>query len=202
MITLIIFSLSVGLFSAILIMLDVISELKEPREAISTKEVRLLYGVNVIIATLITLVLLQTDRIQPNISTWITVFLAYPLLMHTKFFTLKGETTEKNISVGVEGVYQKVSKLLRPGIEKSIEERGTRLLINFRGIPFDRIIANAKDYITPKAIKNKAEVQNWLDSMKSDVVQNPGHEDNNKRSIFVKILDIGGYRGIKYILKS
>ena len=106
---LILFCLSAGLVSAVLVMLDVISETKEPYEAITTLEVMLLYLVNVSIATLITYVLYLTDRVQLGFLAWIGVVLGYPLLMHTKLFTIKGKTPAENISVGVEVVYQQVS---------------------------------------------------------------------------------------------
>jgi hypothetical protein len=201
MIAVIIFCLSAGLVSAALVMLDVVSESKEPYEAILTLEVGLLYFINVIIAALITYVLHLTDRVQLGFLAWTGVVLGYPLLMHTKLFTIKGATAEENISVGVEVVYQQVSKLLLPGIGKSIEERGSRLLTKFRALPADRIVDKAKDYITPKDIENKQAIMDWLDEMKADAEQNPEHADNNKRAIFAKIQDIGGYRGIRYILR-
>ncbi len=95
MVTLILFCISVGLISAILIILDIISESKEPYEAILTLEVALLYIVNVIIASLITFVLLQTGRIQPGFLAWIGVVLGYPLLMHTKLFSIKRRSKKK-----------------------------------------------------------------------------------------------------------
>jgi hypothetical protein len=202
MIPLILFCLSAGLVSAVLFMLDVISETKEPYEAITTLEVALLYLVNVVIATLITYVLHLTDRIELSFLPWVGVVLGYPLLMHTKLFTIKGATAAENISVGFELVYQQVSELLLPGIDKSIEERGSRLLTAFRALPMDRIVSKAKDYITPKDIEEKQAVMNWLDEMQNDADQSPEHADNNKRAIFAKIQDIGGYRGIKYILRG
>lgn len=201
MIALIIFCLTAGLFSAVLVILDVVSESKEPYEAISTPEVGLLYLVNVIIAAVITYVLYLTNRIQLDILPWVGVVLGYPLLMHTKLFTIKGRTAEENISVGLEVVYQQISKLLLPGIDKSIEERGSRLLADFRAMPMARIVSKAKDYITPKAIKDKQAIMNWLDEMQADAEQNPDHADDNKRAIFAKIQEIGGYRGIRYILR-
>ena len=199
---LILFCLSAGLVSAVLVMLDVISETKEPYEAITTLEVMLLYLVNVSIATLITYVLYLMDRVQLGFLAWIGVVLGYPLLMHTKLFTIKGKTPAQNISVGFEVVYQQVSKLLLPGIDKSIEERGSRLLTAFRALPMDRIVDKAKDYITPKVIEDKQATMIWLDEMKDDAEQDPDQTDNIKRAVFAKIQDIGGYRGIKYILRG
>lgn len=202
MISLILFCLSAGLISAVLVMLDVISETKEPYEAITTLEVVLLYLINVVIAGLITYVLYLTGRVQLGFLAWSGVVLGYPLLMHTKLFTIKGETAQENISVGLEVVYQQVSKLLLPGVDKSIEERGSRLLTAFRALPMDRIVDKAKDYITPKNIEKKQETMTWLDEMKTDASQNPEHEDDNKRAIFAKIQDIGGYRGVRYVLRG
>ena len=202
MTSLILFCLSAGLVGSALVMLDVISETKEPYEAITTLEVGLLYLVNVVIAALITYVLYLTDRVELGFLAWSGVVLGYPLLMHTKLFTIRGTTPAESISVGVEVVYQQVSKLLLPGIDKSIEERGSRLLTAFRAMPMDRIVDKAKDYITPKVVENKQAVMDWLDEMKNDADQNPEHADNNKRAIFAKIQDIGGYRGIKYVLKG
>jgi hypothetical protein len=202
MILILLFCLSAGLVSAVLFMLDVISETKEPYEAITTLEVLALYLINVVIATLITYVLYLTDRVQLGFLAWIGVVLGYPLLMHTKLFTVKGATPAENISVGFEVIYQQVSKLLLPGVDKSIEERGSRLLTAFRALPMDRIVDRAKDYITPKNIENKQAVIDWLDEMENDTEQNPEHADDNKRAIFAKIQDIGGYRGIKYILRG
>lgn len=202
MTSLILFCLSAGLVSAVLVMLDVISETREPYEAITTVEVMLLYLVNVSIATLITYVLYLTDRLQLGFLAWIGVVLGYPLLIHTKLFTIKGKTPAQNISVGFEVVYQQVSKLLLPGIDKSIEERGSRSLTAFRAMPMDRIVEKAKDYITPKVIEDKQAIMSWLDEMKNEAEQDPDQADNIKRAIFAKILDIGGYRGIKYILKG
>ncbi len=202
MISIILFCLSAGLISAVLFMLDVISETKEPYEAITTREVMALYLVNVVIATLITYVLYLTDRVELGFLAWMGVVLGYPLLMHTKVFTIKGQTPADNISVGFEVIYQQVSKLLLPGVDKSIEERGSQLLTAFRALPMDRIVEKAKDYITPKNIENKQAVMDWLDEMQSDAEQTPEHADNNKRAIFAKIQDIGGYRGIKYILRG
>ena len=202
MTSLILFCLSAGLVSAVLVMLDVISETREPYEAITTVEVMLLYLVNVSIATLITYVLYLTDRLQLGFLAWIGVVLGYPLLIHTKLFTIKGKTPAQNISVGFEVVYQQVSKLLIPGIDKSIEERGSRSLTAFRAMPMDRIVEKAKDYITPKVIEDKQAIMSWLDEMKNEAEQDPDQADNIKRAVFAKILDIGGYRGIKYILKG
>ena len=202
MTSLILFCLSAGLVSAVLVMLDVISETREPYEAITTLEVMLLYLVNVSIATLITYVLYLTDRLQLGFLAWIGVVLGYPLLIHTKLFTIKGKTPAQNISVGFEVVYQQVSKLLLPGIDKSIEERGSRSLTAFRTMPMDRIVEKAKDYITPKVIEDKQAIMSWLDEMKNEAEQDPDQADNIKRAVFAKILDIGGYRGIKYILKG
>lgn len=202
MISVILFCLTAGLVSAVLFMLDVISETKEPYEAITTLEVGLLYLVNVIIAALITYVLHLTDRIELGFLAWMGVVLGYPLLMHTKLFTVKGATPDENISVGFEVVYQQISKLLLPGIDQSIEERGSRLLTAFRAMHIDRIVDKAKDYVTPKNIENKQAVMDWLDQMQDDAHQNPEHEDDNKRAIFAKIQDIGGYRGIRYILRG
>lgn len=202
MMSIALFCLSAGLVGAVLVMLDVISESKEPYEAITTLEVGILYVVNVVIAALIIYVLYLTDRIQLGFLAWAGVVLGYPLLMHTKLFTIKGEAAEENISVGLEVVYQQVSKLLIPGIDKSIEERGSRLLAKFRTLPIDRIVSKAKDYIMPKDIKNKQAIIDWLDEMENDADENPEHADNNKRAIFAKIQDIGGYRGIRYILRG
>jgi len=202
MTSLILFCLSAGLVSAVLVMLDVISETREPYEAITTVEVMLLYLVNVSIATLITYVLYLTDRLQLGFLAWIGVVLGYPLLIHTKLFTIKGKTPALNISVGFEVVYQQVSKLLIPGIDKSIEERGSRSLTAFRAMPMDRIVEKAKDYITPKVIEDKQAIMSWLDEMKNQAEQDPDQADNIKRAVFAKILDIGGYRGIKYILRG
>ncbi len=202
MISIVLFCLSAGLISAALFMMDVISETREPYEAITTLEVAILYLVNVVIAALITYVLYLTDRVQLSFLPWVGVVVGYPLLMHTKIFTVKGKTATENISVGLEVVYQQVSKLLLPGIDKSIEERGSRLLTAFRVLPMDRIVDKAKDYITPKNIENKQAVIGWLDQMKNDAEQHPDQADNIKRAIFAKIQDIGGYRGIKYILRS
>ncbi len=200
MITLIVFCLTAGLISAVLVMMDVVSEYKEPYEAVLTPEVGILYAVNVVIAALIAYVLYATDRVELGFLPWVGVVLGYPLLMHTKLFTVKGRTANENISVGLEVVYQQVSKLLRPGIEKSIEERGARLLVQFRAMPIDRIVVKAKDYITPKNIEDKQAIMNWLDEMQNDAQQHPEHEDDNKRAIFAKIQEIGGYRGIRYVL--
>jgi len=202
MISIVLFCLSAGLISAALFMMDVISETREPYEAITTLEVAILYLVNVVIAALITYVLYLTDRVQLSFLPWVGVVVGYPLLMHTKIFTVKGKTATENISVGLEVVYQQVSKLLLPGIDKSIEERGSRLLTAFRVLPMDRIVDKSKDYITPKDIENKQAVVGWLDQMKNDAEQHPDQADNIKRAIFAKIQDIGGYRGIKYILRS
>jgi hypothetical protein len=202
MISTLLFCLSAGLVSAVLFMLDVISETKEPYEAITTLEVGLLYLVNVIIAALITYVLYLTDRVQLGFLAWMAVVLGYPLLMHTKLFTVKGATPDENISVGFEVVYQQMSKLLLPGIDQSIEERGSQLLTAFRAMHIDRIVDKAKDYITPKNIENKQAVMDWLDEMQADAGQNQEHADDNKRAIFAKIQDLGGYRGIRYILRG
>ena len=122
--------------------------------------------------------------------------------MHTKVFTIKGQTPAQNISVGFEVVYQQVSKLLLPGVDRSIEERGSRLLTAFRAMPMDRIVDKAKDYVTPKNIENCQAVIDWLDEMQNDAEQNSDQADNIKRAIFAKIQEIGGYRGIKYILRG
>jgi len=202
MISIVLFCLSAGLVSAVLFMLDVISETKEPYEAITTLEVVVLYLVNVVVAALITYVLYLTERVQLSLLAWISLVLGYPLLMHTKVFTIKGQTPAQNISVGFEVVYQQVSKLLLPGVDRSIEERGSRLLTAFRAMPMDRIVDKAKDYITPKNIENSQAVLAWLDEMKNDAEQNPDQADDIKRAIFAKIQEIGGYRGIKYISRS
>jgi len=202
MISIVLFCLSAGLVSAVLFMLDVISETKEPYEAITTLEVVVLYLVNVVVAALITYVLYLTERVQLSLLAWISLVLGYPLLMHTKVFTIKGQTPAQNISVGFEVVYQQVSKLLLPGVDRSIEERGSRLLTAFRAMPMDRIVDKAKDYITPKNIENTQAVLAWLDEMKNDAEQNPDQADDIKRAIFAKIQEIGGYRGIKYISRS
>jgi hypothetical protein len=196
------FCLSAGLVSAVLFMLDVISETKEPYEAITTLEVLALYLVNVVIAALLTYILYLTERVQLGFLAWMGVVLGYPLLMHTKLFTIKGQTSAEDISVGFEIVYQQISKLLLPGIDQSIEERGSQLLTAFRALPIDRIVDKAKDYITPKNIENKQAVMDWLDEMKADAEQHPDQADNIKRALFAKIQDIGGYRGIKYILRG
>lgn len=202
MIPLIIFCLLAGLISAALTMLDVISESREPFEAISTREVGILYLVNVIVAGLVTYALYLANRIPLSFLAWTGVVLGYPLLTHTKIFTVRGKTAEESISVGFEAVYQQVSKLLRPGIDKSIDERGSRLLATFKAVPMDKIVDRAKDYITPKDIPQKQEVMNWLDERKNEADQNPELADENKRAIFIKIQDIGGYRGIRYILRG
>ncbi len=202
MISIVLFCLSAGLVSAVLFMLDVISETKEPYEAITTLEVVVLYLINVVIAALVTYVLYLTERVQLSLLAWISLVLGYPLLMHTKVFTIKGQTPAQNISVGFEVVYQQVSKLLLPGVDRSIEERGSRLLTAFRAMPMDRIVDKAKDYITPKNIENTQAVLAWLDEMKNDAEQNPDQADDIKRAIFAKLQEIGGYRGIKYISRS
>ncbi|GEM_PF-1037878 len=202
MITIIIFCLLAGLVSAALTILDVISESEEPLEAISTREVGILYLVNIVIAGLITYALYMANRIQLNLLAWIGVVLGYPLLTHTKIFTVKGKTAEESISVGFEAVYQQANKLLRPGITKSIEERGSRLLAAFKAMPMDKIVDRAKDYITPKDIPQKQEIMNWLDERKVEAEQNPERAGENKRAIFIKIQDIGGYRGVKYVLRG
>jgi len=202
MISIVLFCLSAGLVSAVLFMLDVISETKEPYEAITTLEVVVLYLINVVIAALITYILYLTERVQISLLAWMSLVLGYPLLMHTKVFTIKGQTPAQNISVGFEVVYQQVSKLLLPGVDKSIEERGSRLLTAFRAMPMDRIVDKAKDYVTPKNIENSQAVMDWLDEMKNDAEQNSDQADNIKRAIFAKIQEIGGYRGIKYILRG
>jgi hypothetical protein len=128
----------------------------------------------------------------------------YPFLIHTKIFTIKGESPEKDISIGFEFFYQKVTSLLTPGIERSIEERGSRLLEDFRGMSIETIVERAKDYITPKSLPpdvDKAKLFAWLDEIKADTQRNPQNEDDNKRAIFGKIQEIGGYRGIRYIMK-
>jgi hypothetical protein len=76
------------------------------------------------------------------------------------------------------------------------------LLAAFKAMPMDKIVGRAKDYITPKDIPQKQEVMNWLDERKNEADQNPELADENKRAIFIKIQDIGGYRGIRYILRG
>jgi len=202
MTSIVLFCLSAGLVSAVLFMLDVVSETKEPYEAITTLEIVVLYLVNVVIAALITYVLYLTERVQLSLLAWMGLVLGYPLLMHTKIFTLKGQTPAQNISVGFEVVYQQVSKLLLPGVDRSIEERGSRLLTAFRAMHMDRIVDKGKDYVTPKNIENRQAVMTWLDEMKNNAEQNPDQADDIKRAIFAKIQEIGGYRGIKYILRG
>jgi hypothetical protein len=97
-----------------------------------------------------------------------------------------------------------VTSLLTPGIERSIEERGSQLLEDFRGMSIETIVERAKDYITPKSLPphvDKAKLFAWLDEIKADTQRNPQNEDDNKRAIFGKIQEIGGYRGIRYIMK-
>ncbi|MGQ9626112.1 MAG: hypothetical protein ACUVV0_04300 [Anaerolineae bacterium] len=187
----ILFFLTAGLAAGVLGILDIVSGSEEPYEALRTKEVLFLYMLNALLAALIAYALHSGGQIQLDFLTWIAVVLGYPILVHTKIFTIRGKTPDQDLSIGVELFYQQVSKILVPGIERSIEERGMSLLHKFRAMPLDKIVIRAEDFIALRNLpdRERNRLEKWLKNIKEDSAQNPDNEDKNKRAIFLSAHD-------------
>ncbi len=201
------FCLIVGIGGGFLILLDMLSSQREPNEAIKTREAWLLYGANIIIAALLSYSLVDMKKVDLGFLSAIAIILGYPLLVHTKLFSIKSSLGQ-DTSVGFEWIYEQVRNILIPSIEKSVLEISAQYMERFRSMPMDHIIARARNYVAPinkmppETQQTKEEVLEWLDKTLSDTKARPENEDKAKEIIFAKIREIGGLRGIRYCMRA
>ncbi len=203
MTALLVFCVIVAVLAGVVAMIDVVVQSDEVYEAVRTNEVVLLYLVNVLIAAVITYLLATTTNIQVGLLSGVGVVLAYPVLLHTKLFSVQSPTANQPIDVGFEWVYKRVSDWLVPNIRNSIEERASEYVREFRAMDMADLVTETKDYLSTKAVlaEQLGELSAWLDRLQQDAANNPNREDSNKRAIFEKVRDVGSYRGVRHIIK-
>lgn len=202
----VLFCLLVGAISGALVMLDVLSSYSEPREAIRTKEIWCLWIVNAAIAMVIAYSLIEMQRVDVGFLAGLGLAIGYPVLLHTKILTVKSPSGD-NISLGFELLYEQFNKILLPGMEQSIRERGAHYLTEFKKRPLRDLGGRAKDYITtfgklpPGIEETPDQLRLWVDKLIADEEVDVKYGEQGKLLLFTKVRDIGGYRGIRHCLK-
>jgi hypothetical protein len=191
--------------AAFLASLDTAGRYPEPPTVFSTKEWWILWITNVILAFVVIFSAYLMGRVELTFISFFAVIFGYPLLLHSKLFTLRGTSPEEDKSFGPEFVLQIAEKILLPGISESIQENGAKLLHKWRAIDIRILGSTTKDYITSHKLpdgykRTKEDTIKWIDNLVSDAKANPKQTDANKRSLFSTVEIIGKYRGIRWVL--
>lgn len=194
----------VALLASLLSCLDIATKAKEPKYALRTKEWWCLVGVNFPVAYAVIYAAQVYDFI--NLCTfpgWVSAVIGYPLLLHTKLFSLRGGG--EDTPIGPQLLLEKAERFLLPGMEKSIDEKAAKWASEWRSADWSSIGRFAKDYVNAQQSldeENRNESLAWIDELVAEVKKNPKQKAANADALFVKIREIGGLRGVNWILRQ
>jgi hypothetical protein len=200
--------LGAAAIAALLAGLDTALKVREPTLAFKTKEWWGLWAVNCIVAFVILYAAEDSGRLTlSSFLGFLTAIFSYPLLLHTKLFTLRGEDPKDEKSFGPQFFLEAAEKLLSPGMEESIQEMGAKLYAEWRAKDIGKIGAAARAYVTSHALPNnhprsRDDVLTWVDRLVADSQANPVNSDKNCGALFVEIQSIGNLRGVRWVLRQ
>ena len=204
-------ALAAAIPAAFLACIDAIIKLrlKEPALAFSTKEYWFFVASNVVLAWIVIYgVGSYRDLPLATFAGFFAAIFAYPLLLHTKIFTVRGETPQHERSFGPQLVLEYAETLLLPGIAKTIEEKTARCCGDYRirsatAPEFQKICNAAENYVGTKSKpKQRDEALTYVKTLYADAVQHPNNLADNAAALFYKIEEVGGIRGARFVLKN
>lgn len=193
--------------AAFLAALDTATKHRDPGTALKTREWWVLWVVNLIVAFVVIYGAYLTNRLDLSFFGFVAAVFGYPLLLHTRLFTIRGAKPEDDKSVGPEFLLQLADNLLLPGIEESIQEQSARLIKQWRQTDIQKLGPTTKDYLAshawpPDHPRTREQTLHWVEQLLADATANPANADDNARALFIEIEKIGGLRGIRWILKQ
>ena len=177
-------------------------KVEEPTYALRTKEWWWLVGANFLVAGVVIYAAQASGLIDLyTFLGWISAVIGYPLLLHTKLFSLRGGDEET--PVGPQLLLEKAERFFLPGIEKSINEKAAKWASEWRSADWSSISLFAKDYVnSQQSLDNKVEILRWIDQLVEEARQTPAQKNDNAASLLVQIREIGGLRGVNWILRQ
>jgi hypothetical protein len=195
--------------AAFLACLDTAVKVREPSLAFKTKEWWLLWLVNCAVAFIVIYAAGENGKLSlSSFLGFCTAVFGYPLLLHAKLLSFRGDTPEEERSVGPQFFLEVAERLLVPGMRESIDQKSATFLALWRrDLNMAKLGKSAQDYIRPHAwpqngTKPKEEIQSWVDKLMADTQANPGNADDNARALFLQIREIGGLRGVRWVLRQ
>lgn len=198
--------LAVAIIAGTLAVLDTASKHGEWESVIRTREWRLLLTVNAVIAMIVVYVFATWDDSSAPLShaKVFGVVFGYPLLLRSKLFSFRTPQGEE-FSAGPELVLQLFERLLVPGIKESVRQQSALLLGEWRCADVPKLANSVKDYLATHEVpadhpKSKAQVETWVKQLFDDVAKDPATGDDSLRLVYREAEQIGGLRGIRWIL--
>ncbi len=195
---------SAALLAAFLSCFDVATKAKEPIYALRTKEWWWLVSANFPAACAVIYVAQVYELIDlRTFAGWISAVIGYPLLLNTKLFSLGGK--DEDTPIGPQLLLRKAEGFLLPGIEKSIDEKAAKWANEWRSADLSSVGRFAKDYVSAQQSLNdedKGRTLTLIDGLVAEVEQTPGRKNDNAMTLLVKIREIGGLRGVNWILRQ
>lgn len=194
--------------AAFLTCLDTATKSNEPLFALRTKEWWILLLINGGVAFLILYAAKERSMIDPSsVLGFFSAAFGYPLLLHTKLFSIRGNTPEDDKSVGPQFLLELADRVCLPGIRDSIDEMAAALVLEWRQADMARLGESTKDYLNAhswpqNSPRSKQDVLSWVDKLITDTTATPGNADNNARALFLQIQEIGGLRGARWVLEQ
>ena len=192
-----------ALLAALLSCLDVATKAKEPKYALRTKEWWWLVGANFLVAYAVIYAAQVYELVAlRTFPGYLSAVFGYPLLLHTKLFSLR--RGEEETSVGPQLLLEKAERFLLPGIEKSIDEKAAKWAGEWRSADWSSISMFAKDYVNAQQSpdNDNKKISEWIDRLVEEVKLTPERKNDNADALFVKIREIGGLRGVNWILRQ
>lgn len=191
------------------------SKIPQPTLVFKTREWWLLWFFNGIVASGLIYVAAAAGKI--NLLTFlgfIGVILGYPAILKMRLFTFRADNPIDEKSMGPQIVLDLAEAFLLPGITDSIEERtsdlidqyvdlGQKLNTSGQAENFRKISEMSKNYIGGisgiKASEKDAATK-YVDELIADTRSTPTNAGSNARALFFKVQNLGGFRGVRWVL--
>lgn len=201
--------LGASALAAFLTCLDTAIKSQDPWFALRTKEWLLLWLVNSGVACMLFYAAQEKGLLDPS-SSFLGFFSAvfgYPLLLHTKLFSIRGNTPEDDKSAGPQFLLELADRVCAPGIQVSINEMAAKLVLEWRQVEMIRLGASAKDYLLTcswpsDSAQSQEQVLSWVDELVAQAGTAPGQADANIRTLFQRLQNLGGLRATRWVLKQ
>jgi len=197
-----------ALLAALLTCLDTALKSEEPIFALRTKEWWFLLFANGAVAFIIIYAARENEKLDPaTFLGFFTAVFGYPLLLHAKLFSIRGNDPADDKSVGPQFVLEVAERFCSPGIRNSIDEMAGSFILEWRKADIAKLGEAAKVYIRSFSLPTnnsptKEEILRWVDDLVTDTQQNPAHAGDNAEALFVRIREIGKLRGTRWVLKQ
>lgn len=193
------------LLAAMFPVLDtIINEQLSFKAASRSKEFWILWVIYAAAALCVILVLDDRKTLEYNVLGFLGVFLGFPMLLQSKLFSYRDSKGGADTSVGFEFVLGIVNRMLVPGMKVSINEWIATLQEKWLKLDPTRLGDVIKNYVTTSnATKTLLDMQTmkWIDDLVLDSVNNSNNKDDNLRALFFKVMEVGGSRGVDYVIK-